>query len=271
MSRRDKVTVHTLLEMKRRDRRIAMLTAYDYQTALLEDRAGVDIILVGDSLGMVVLGYENTIPVTLEEIIHHLKAVARARTRAFLIGDLPFMSYQASSEDAVRNAGRLLKEGGAEAVKLEGGRRMESIIKGILDADIPVMGHLGLTPQSLHQFGGYRVQGKDEAAAEKLLEEARFLEDVGCFAMVLEGIPWQLAQKMSEAVSIPTVGIGAGPHCDGQVMVVNDILGMSDDFSPKFVKQFAELGKEMTRAFDAYIDEVREGKFPDLDHSYSRD
>ncbi len=271
MSRRDKVTVQTLLGMKRRDRKIVMLTAYDYQTAVLEDRAGVDMILVGDSLGMVVLGYENTIPVTLEEIIHHLKPVARARTRAFLVGDLPFMSYQASPADAVRNAGRLLKEGGAEAVKLEGGRRMESVIKGIVDADIPVMGHLGLTPQSLHQFGGYRVQGKDTASAEKLIEEARFLEEAGCFAMVLEGIPWQLAQTISGTIDIPTVGIGAGPYCDGQVLVVNDLLGLNEEFSPRFVKHYAELGKEMSRAFDAYVEEVREGKFPDLDHSYTRD
>ncbi len=271
MSRRDKVTVHTLFDMKREGRKIVMLTAYDYQTAIMEDRAGVDVILVGDSVGMVVLGYENTIPVTVEEIIHHLKPVARARARSFLVGDLPFMSYQASPTDAVRNAGRLLKEGGAEAVKLQGGRRMESVIKGIVDADIPVMGHLGLTPQSLHQFGGYRVQGKDAASGEKLLEEAHFLEESGCFAMVLEGIPWQLGEEISNAVGIPTVGIGAGPHCDGQVLVVNDILGMSDGFSPRFVKRYADFSKEMSRAFDAYVDDVREGKFPDLDHSYSRD
>jgi 3-methyl-2-oxobutanoate hydroxymethyltransferase len=270
MSRKDKVTVQTLFEMKRRELKIVMLTAYDYQTAILEDRAGVDIILVGDSVGMVVLGYENTIPVTLEEIIHHLKPVARARTRAFLVSDLPFMSYQASPTDAVRNAGRLLKEGGAEAVKLEGGRRMESVIKGIVDADIPVMGHLGLTPQSLHQFGGYRVQGKDEASAEILIEEARFLEEAGCFSMVLEGIPWQLGEEISKAVRIPTVGIGAGPHCDGQVLVVNDLLGMNDEFSPRFVKRYADLSKEISRAFDEYVSDVREGKFPDLDHSYSR-
>jgi 3-methyl-2-oxobutanoate hydroxymethyltransferase len=271
MTRRDKITVQTLLAMKRTGRKIVMLTAYDYQTALLEDRAGVDMILVGDSVGMVVLGYENTIPVTLEEIIHHLKPVARARTRAFLVGDLPFMSYQAGPADAVRNAGRLLKEGGAEAVKLEGGRRMESVIKGIVDADIPVMGHLGLTPQSLHQFGGYRVQGKDDASAEKLIEEARFLEQAGCFSMVLEGIPWQLGQKISESVDVPTVGIGAGPHCDGQVLVVNDLLGMNDEFLPRFVKRYADFSKEMSRAFDEYVTDVRKGKFPDLDHSYSRD
>ncbi len=271
MTRKDKKTIQTILTMKRQKKRIVMLTAYDYQTALLEDRAGVDMILVGDSLGMVVLGYENTIPVTLEEIIHHLKPVARARTRAFLVGDLPFMSYQASVVDAVRNAGRLLKEGGAEAVKLEGGRRMEAVIKGIMDADIPVMGHLGLTPQSLHQFGGYRIQGKDSGAAEKLLEDAKFLEDAGCFSMVLEGIPWQLAEEISDAVSIPTIGIGAGPKCDGQVLVVNDLLGMGDDFSPRFVKKYADLGQQMADAFDEYIREVRDGGFPDLDHSYSRD
>jgi 3-methyl-2-oxobutanoate hydroxymethyltransferase len=181
------------------------------------------------------------------------------------------MSYQASVEDAVRNAGRLLKEGGAESVKLEGGRRMEAVIKGILDADIPVMGHLGLTPQSLHQFGGYRIQGRDQDSADKLLEEAQLLEEIGCFSMVLEGIPWQLAEKISNSVKIPTIGIGAGPHCDGQVLVVNDLLGLSDEFSAKFVKRYAELGKEMSRAFDEYIHEVKEGKFPDLDHSYSRD
>lgn len=271
MTRKDKITLQTILKMKQQKRKIVMLTAYDYQTALLEDRAGVDMILVGDSLGMVVLGYENTIPVTLEEIIHHLKPVARARTRALLVGDLPFMSYQASVVDAVRNAGRLLKEGGAEAVKLEGGRRMGAVIKGILDADIPVMGHLGLTPQSLHQFGGYRIQGRDAAGAEKLLDEARFLEDAGCFGMVLEGIPWQLAQEITEAVSIPTVGIGAGRECDGQVLVVNDLLGLGDDFSPRFVKRYADLGQAMADAFESYIEEVRQGKFPDLDHSYSKD
>lgn len=271
MTRRDKITIRTLHNMKKRGEKIVMLTAYDYQTAILEDRSGVDMILVGDSLGMVVLGYENTIPVTLEEIIHHLKAVARAKPRAFLVGDLPFMSYQASVEDAVRNAGRLLKEGGAEAVKLEGGRRMAAVTEAILDADIPVMGHLGLTPQSLHQFGGYRVQGKDSESADKLLEDAQLLEKIGCFSMVLEGIPWQLAEKISESVNIPTIGIGAGAHCDGQVLVVNDLLGMSEGFAAKFVKRYADVGKEMSKAFEAYIREVKEGEFPDLDHSYSRD
>ena len=271
MSRRKKVTVQTLLRMKDKNDKIVMLTAYDYQTAVLEDRSGIDMILVGDSLGMTVLGYENTLPVTLEEIVHHLKGVSRARPSAFLVGDLPFMSYQASAQDAVRNAGRVLKEGGAEAVKLEGGRRMEPVLRAIIDADIPVMGHIGLTPQSLHHFGGYRVQGRDEGSAAKLLEEAKFLEDVGCFSMVVEGVPWQLAQRITETVRIPTIGIGAGPHCDGQVLVVNDILGMDEEFEPKFVKRYADVGRQMMEAFDAYIDDVKQGRFPDMDHSYSND
>lgn len=271
MTRRRKVTVQTLFTMKKRGDKIVMLTAYDYQTALLEDRSGVDMILVGDSLGMVVLGYENTIPVTLEEIVHHLRGVARARPRAFVVGDLPFMSYQASPQDAVRNAGRLVKEGGAEAVKLEGGRRMKSVIAAIVDANIPVMGHIGLTPQSVHHLGGMRVQGKDQESADKLVDEAKFLEEAGCFSMVLEGIPWSLAQTITESVSIPTIGIGAGRFCDGQVLVVNDILGMNDEFEPKFVKRYADIGKQMMEAFDAYISEVKEGSFPDSDHSYSAD
>jgi 3-methyl-2-oxobutanoate hydroxymethyltransferase len=257
------------MEMKSREEKIVMLTAYDYQTALIEDRAGVDMILVGDSLGMVVLGYENTLPVTIEEIIHHQKAVSRARPRALLVGDMPLMSYQASTEDAVRNAGRLLKEGGAEAVKLEGGRRMGPVIRAILDADIPVMGHIGLTPQSLHQLGGYRVQGKDEASAEKLVEEARFLEDSGCFSIVLEGIPSKLAERITGSIRIPTIGIGAGVDCDGQVLVVNDLLGVMEDFSPKFVKRYAEFGVEMNRAFSEYVDDVKKGRFPETKHGYS--
>ena len=269
MTRRDKITVRTVVDMKSRAEKVVMLTAYDYQTAVIEDRAGVEIILVGDSLGMVVLGYENTLPVTLEEIIHHLKAVSRARPRALLVGDLPFMSYQASVEDAVRNAGRLVKEGGAEAVKLEGGKRMKGVIAAIMDADIPVMGHLGLTPQSVHQFGGYRVQGKDQESADRLVEEAKFLEESGCFSIVLEGIPADLAARISTAIRIPTIGIGAGAECDGQVLVVNDLLGVLEDFSPKFVKRYAEIGQEMQRAFTDYVDDVKKGKFPDSKHSYS--
>jgi len=271
MKRGKKITVRSLVDMKKRGEKIAMLTAYDYQMAILEDGAGVEIMLIGDSLGMVVLGYENTLPVTVEEVIHHLKAVTRARPAAMVVGDLPFMSYQASVEDAVRNAGRMVKEGGAEAVKLEGGRRMGPIIRAIRDADIPVMGHIGLTPQSVHQFGGYRVQGKDSEGADRLVDDAKFLEEMGCFSMVIEGIPWELAETITRAVSIPTIGIGAGPHCDGQVLVVNDMLGMMDEASPKFVKRFAEAGKLMTDAISTYIREVKEGRFPDLDHSYSKD
>lgn len=268
MSARPKVTVQTLREMKRRGEKIVVLTAYDHPTALIEDRCGVDIILVGDSLGMVVLGYENTLPVTMDEVVHHARAVARARPRALTVGDLPFMSYQAGAEDAVRNAGRLVKEGGMEAVKLEGGRRMETVIRAIVDAAIPVMGHIGLTPQSVHQFGGYRVQGRDPGDADTLVEEARLLEVCGCFSIVLEGMPWPLARRISEAVTIPTIGIGAGPHCDGQVLVVNDLLGMNEEFAPRFVKRYAELGRAMSDAFAAYADDVRAGRFPDLDHSY---
>ena len=268
MTRRPKVTVHTLREMKRRAEKIVVLTAYDHPTALIEDRCGVDVILVGDSLGMVVLGYENTLPVTMDEMVHHARAVARARPRALTVGDMPFMTYQSGVEDAVRNAGRLVKEGGMEAVKLEGGRRMETAIRAIVDAAIPVMGHIGLTPQSVNQFGGYRVQGRDPRAAGELVEEAAFLESCGCFAIVLEGMPWPVAQRISAAVSIPTIGIGAGPHCDGQVLVVNDLLGLNEDFAPRFVKRYAELGRAMSDAFAAYIDDVRAGRFPDLDHSY---
>jgi len=269
MGQRGNITINTLLKMKKRGEKIAMLTAYDYQTALLEDRGGVEMILVGDSLGMVVLGYENTLPVTVDEVIHHLKAVSRAHPRAMLLGDMPFMSYQASVEDAVRNAGRLVKEGGAEAIKLEGGRRMKSVIQAILDADIPVMGHIGLTPQSLHRFGGYKVQGKDEASADKLVEEAAFLEEIGCFSMVLEGIPWRLAERITKSLTIPTIGIGAGPHCDGQVLVINDMLGLLEEFSPKFVKRYGEFGQEIQKAIAEYVADVKKGTFPGDEHSYS--
>jgi len=269
MIRPEKMTAHMLVEMKARGEKIVMLTAYDYQTAKLEDEAGVEVILVGDSLGMVVLGYENTLPVTTDEMVHHLKAVSRAKPRAMVVGDLPFMSYQASVEDAVRNAGRFVKEGCAEAVKLEGGRRMAPVIRAILGADIPVMGHIGLTPQSLHRFGGYKVQGRDPRDADRLVEEAKFLEEAGCFSMVLEGIPSALAERITGAVSIPTIGIGAGPHCDGQVLVVNDMLGMAEGFSPKYLKRYGEVGKLMAKAFSDYIAEVKEGKFPSREQSYS--
>ncbi len=265
---RDKVTKNTILEMRARGEKIVSLTSYDYLCTKIVDESGVDMILVGDSLGMVVLGFENTLPVTMEEIIHHCKAVARARPKALVIADMPFMSYQASVEDAVRNAGRLVKEGGAESVKLEGGKRYVPVIEAIVHASIPVVGHLGLTPQSLHQFGGYRVQGKDSLSADTLVSDAAALERAGCFAIVLEGIPWQLAQRITEAVSIPTIGIGAGPHCSGQILVVHDMLGIHDKPLPRFVKKYEDLGLRMHEAVSAYVREVKEGRFPAMEHSY---
>jgi 3-methyl-2-oxobutanoate hydroxymethyltransferase len=264
-----KVTKNTLINMKKKGKKIAVLTSYDYLTTKILDEGGIDMILVGDSLGNVILGYDNTLPVTMEEMVHHLKAVTRARPKALVAGDLPFMSYQASVEDAVRNAGRLVKDGGAECVKLEGGERYVPVIKAIVEASIPVVGHLGLTPQSLHQLGGYIVQGKDEETAERLYRDALSLEKAGCFAIVLEAIPWQLAQRITEAVHIPTIGIGAGPHCDGQVLVINDMLGIHEQPLPRFVKKYEELGRRMKDAVTEYVREVRESRFPELKHSYS--
>ncbi len=265
---REKVTKNTILDMKARGEKIVSLTSYDFLCARIVDESGVDMILVGDSLGMVVLGFENTLPVTMEEIIHHCKAVARARPKALLVADMPFMSYQASIEDAVRNAGRLVKEGGVESVKLEGGHRYVPVIEAIVQASIPVVGHLGLTPQSLHQFGGYRIQGKDSRSADLIVSDAAALERAGCFAIVLEGIPWQLAQRITEAVSIPTIGIGAGPHCSGQILVVHDMLGIHDKPLPRFVKKYEDLGLRMKEAVSAYVREVKEGRFPGMEHSY---
>ncbi|HSG28869.1 MAG TPA: 3-methyl-2-oxobutanoate hydroxymethyltransferase [Candidatus Krumholzibacterium sp.] len=265
---RKKVTKNTIVKMKRSGEKIAAITSYDFLSTKIVDRAGIDLILVGDSLGMVIMGYENTIPVTMEEIIHHLKAVTRAKPSAIVVGDMPFMSYQASVEDAVRNAGRLVKEGGAESVKLEGGERYVPVIEAIVQASIPVVGHLGLTPQSLHQMGGYRIQGRDEASAEVMVREAKALENAGCFAIVLEGIPWQLARTITEKVSIPTVGIGAGVHCDGQVLVLNDMLGIHEDPLPRFVKVYDDIGERMKNAVSRYVDEVKEGVFPSMEHSY---
>ena len=265
----NKVTRNTILKMKRTGEKIAAITSYDFLSTRLIDETGIDFILVGDSLGMVIMGYENTLPVTMEEIIHHLKAVTRARPRAIVVGDLPFMSYQASVEDAVRNAGRLVKEGGAESVKLEGGERYVPVIEAIVHASIPVVGHLGLTPQSLHQMGGYRIQGRDEASAKKMVREAKALEKAGCFAIVLEGIPWTLARKITENASIPTIGIGAGNHCDGQVLVLNDMLGIYDNPLPRFVKVYDELGERIKSAVSEYVKEVKNGIFPTEKHSYS--
>jgi len=248
-----------------------MLTAYDYPTALAEDQAGIDTILVGDSLGMVVLGYENTLPVTMEEMLHHARAVSRGAKYALLIGDMPFMSYQVSTADAVRNAGRFLKEAGMEAVKLEGGRERADDVRAIVGAGIPVMGHLGLTPQSVNQLGGFRAQGKSASTAKRLLEDALLLEEAGCFSIVLESVPARLAELVSKKLSIPTMGIGAGIGCDGQVLVTHDLLGLFDRFTPKFVKKYADFHGEMQRAFTEYISDVKSRSFPESEHSVEMD
>ncbi len=268
---RKKVTTLALRRKKARGEPISMLTAYDYGTALAIDRAGIDSILVGDSLGMVVLGYENTLPVTMQDMIHHCKAVARGARYALLVGDMPFLSYQVSVEEAVRNAGRFLQEGGMDAVKLEGGRERLPAIEAIIGAGIPVMGHLGLTPQSVHLLGGFRTQGKTAAAAQRLLEDALILQEAGCFALVLEAVPAQLALLISERLEIPTIGIGAGAGCDGQVLVTHDLLGLFDRFTPRFVKKYADLHDEMARAFQAYKAEVETRAFPAPEHSVQMD
>ena len=264
---RKKVTTLTFRQKKERGEPISMLTAYDYPTALAMDQAGIDSILVGDSLAMVVLGYENTLPVTMDEMLHHARAVARGAKSALLVGDLPFMSYQVSVEDAVRNAGRFLKEAGMDAVKLEGGHERADAVRAITSAGIPVMGHIGLTPQSIHQLGGFRAQGKTARAAKRLLEDALILEEAGCFSLVLESVPARLAKLISERLSIPTIGIGAGAGCDGQVLVAHDLLGLFDRFTPKFVKQYANLNGEMTRAFNEYIADVQSRAFPAAEHT----
>ncbi len=266
-SQRKKVTTLALRQKKEKGEPISMLTAYDYPTALAMDKAGIDAILVGDSLAMVVLGYETTLPVTMDEMLHHCRAVARGAKSALLIGDMPFMSYQVSVEEAVRNAGRFLQQGGMDAVKLEGGRERAETIRAITSAGIPVMGHLGLTPQSVHQLGGFRAQGKTAAAALRLLEDALLLESAGCFSLVLEAVPARLAAYISQKLSIPTIGIGAGAGCDGQVLVSHDLLGLFDRFTPKFVKQYAHLHQQMQQAFAAYIDDVERRAFPAVQHS----
>jgi len=245
-----------------------MLTAYDYPTARLVDQAGIDSILVGDTLGMVVLGYDTTLPVTMEDMLHHCKPVARGAKHALLIGDMPFLSYQVSVPEAVRNAGRFLKEGGMDAVKLEGGRERLEAVKVIISAGIPVMGHLGLTPQSVHQFGGFKVQGKTAEASKRLLEDALLLQDAGCFSLVLESIPERLAAYITQHLVIPTIGIGAGSACDGQVLVWHDMLGLFEEFKPKFVKQYANLRPLYLEAFNTFKLEVEERTFPDRQHSY---
>ena len=266
-----KNTVLTFKELKEKQEKITMLTAYDYSTAKLIDESGVNSILVGDSLGMVCLGYEDTLSVTMEDMIHHTRAVTRGAKNALVVADMPFMSYQTSVYDAVVNAGRLIKEGRAQAVKLEGGKEVVEQIRAIVNASIPVVAHLGLTPQSINAFGGFKVQGKSEEAAQRLLEEARAVEEAGAFAVVLECVPAKLAEFISKEISIPTIGIGAGVGCDGQVLVYQDMLGMYSDFVPKFAKQYAKVGEVMRKAFADYNKEVKDGVFPKEKHTFKID
>jgi len=268
---RKKITPVDVQAMKREGRRIAMLTAYDYPMALLEDRAGIEIILVGDSLGMTVLGYENTVPVTMGEMIHHTKAVSRGAKYALIIGDMPFMSYNTSEREAILNAGRFMKEGGADAVKLEGGASVREIVKAVVKAGIPVMGHIGLTPQTISMLGGFKVQGKDAQAAQKIIDDALSLEEAGAFSVLLEAVPAPIARRVTERLSVPTIGIGAGVHCDGQVLVVHDMLGLFDRFTPKFAKRYVNLSELMLKAFDSYREEVLKGAFPTDQHSFHMD
>ncbi len=265
----EKITIPKLRAMKEAGEKITMLTAYDWPTALLLDRAGIEILLVGDSVGNNILGYSDTIPVTMDEMIHHTKAVRRGVKRALLVGDMPFLSYQVSAEQALANAGRFLKEGGAEAVKLEGGAEMADIISLLVRRGIPVMGHIGLTPQRAAQLGGLKVQGRDEETARKLLNDAKVLEEAGVFSLVLEAVPWALAQLITERVKVPTIGIGAGPYCDGQVLVVTDMIGFSLGISPKFSKRYAHVAEEIERAAKEFLNEVKSGKFPTTEeHSF---
>lgn len=263
-----KNTVTTLKKQKEDGDKITMLTCYDYSMAKLIDSAGINMILVGDSLGQVVLGYPDTLPVTMEDMLHHTKAVCRGVTDTFVVADMPFMSYQTSVYDAVVNAGRLMKEGRANAVKLEGGATVCDQIRAIVDASIPVVAHIGLTPQSVNAFGGFKVQGKSEEAAQKLLDDAKAVQEAGAFMVVLECVPEKLATLISQELTIPTIGIGAGAGCDGQVLVYMDMLAMFTDFKPKFVKQFANVGEQMVTAFKSYIDETKAGTFPAQEHTY---
>lgn len=266
-----KNTVLTFKEAKEKHEKLTMLTAYDYSTAKLIDESGVNSILVGDSLGMVCLGYEDTLSVTMEDMIHHTRAVSRGAKNALVVADMPFMSYQTSVYDAIVNAGRLMKEGRAQAVKLEGGKEVVEQIRAIVNASIPVVAHIGLTPQSINAFGGFKVQGKSEEAAKRLLEEAKAVEEAGAFAVVLECVPAKLAEFISKKINIPTIGIGAGAGCDGQVLVYQDMLGMYSDFVPKFVKQYAKVGEVMKKAFEEYIKEVKDGVFPEEKHTFKID
>ena len=264
-----KTTIQDFITMKKNGEKISMLTAYDASFAALIDAAGIDIVLVGDSLGNVLLGYNSTVPVTMEEMLHHCKAANRGIKKALLVGDMPFMSYQVSHSEAIANAGRFLKEAGCDAVKLEGGTEVCDTVKAIVKAGIPVMGHIGLTPQTASQLGGYKVQGKDADSARRLLHSARDLEAAGVFAVVLECIPAQLSELITSAVSIPTIGIGAGKYCDGQVLVTHDMVGMFEKFIPSFVRQYANLAAEIKKAVAAYREEVKKGVFPAEEHSFT--
>jgi len=266
-----RVSINAIKEMKAKKEKIVMLTSYDYSTAKLVDEAGIPLILVGDSLGMVILGYDSTIPVTMDDMIHHTKAVVRGTKQAMVIGDMPFMTYQISAESALRNAARFMQEGGSQAVKLEGGVTVAETVKRIVDCGIPVMGHIGLTPQSVHQFGGHRVQGKTPEAAERLLQDARALEQAGAFAVVLELVPAPLSKLITQKIGIPTIGIGAGPDCDGQVQVISDLLGLFSDFVPKHAKQYAKLAGSIKTALASYMDEVKAGQFPTAENSSTMD
>ncbi len=267
--RAEKVTIHTLRQKKAAGEKITMLTCYDATFARLLDESGVDVLLVGDSLGMVVQGNTTTLPVTLDEMIYHTRAVVRGSRRAQIVGDMPFMSYQASLDEAMRSAGRLMKEGGAEAVKLEGGAQHAELGRRLSSSGIPVMGHIGLTPQSFHQLGGFKIQGRENSAAERLVDDARALEEAGAYSIVLEGIPLELAQRITESVGVPTIGIGAGPHCDGQVLVIYDLLGMNEDFKPRFVRRYENFAVRIRTAVDEFIDEVKTGRFPSEDESFT--
>ena len=265
---RKKMTIPEIMQMKQEGRKVTVLTAYDYPTARLVDEGGVDAILVGDSAGVVFSGHENTLPVTMDEMLYHVKAVTRARPKALVVADMPFMACQCGEVEALKNCGRMLQEGGAEAVKIEGGTNMAAIIRAVTEMDIPVMAHVGLTPQSVHRMGGYRVQGRKDQA-ERIIEDAVAVQEAGAFAVVLEGIPSRLAARITEQLAIPTIGIGAGPACDGQVLVIHDILGLCEKYSPKFVKRYADLGPVITEASRQYVSEVKEGLFPTEEHSFS--
>ncbi|MDT8903492.1 3-methyl-2-oxobutanoate hydroxymethyltransferase [Anaeroselena agilis] len=266
---KQKVTIPALKEMKEQGKKIRMVTAYDYPTGILVDKTDIELILVGDSLGMVVLGYDGTVPVTMEEMIHHCKATVRGAKNTLIVGDLPFGSYNMSISDAVYNATRMMKEGGADCIKLEGGLPVVETVRAIVNGGVPVMAHIGLTPQTASALGGFKVQGKDAAAAERMINEALKLEEAGAFAIVLEAIPAPLAEIITKKLTIPTIGIGAGVHCDGQVLVTHDLIGLFDRFVPKFVKQYANISQDIVAAFNAYAEEVATGKFPGPEHSFT--